>query len=286
MKRSIIVVVFSFWFVTGLHAQVGQIVRELAEAALEQIGRREAGDLAKFGGEAAVREIFEKAAQEGGEVAAKQLAGYTERFGLAALRAVEVAPGRMLPALEKMSGDLLGPAIYAAAREPALVTKLVTEYGESALMVAAKHPGVGPEIATTLGREGIDTALRLPTPQAVRLARCAEDIAAAPVPPSSKNAVLNAIARAPGRVLDEIEKHPKILMTAAGCATLVAISHDWKDPIFGQPGQPGFADRSLDKVLATFKSPISTVIVLIGLGLIAWCGTRIFLILRRRDSSK
>ena len=286
MRRSTSILVLWFWLVTAAMAQVGQVVRELAETALEQLSQHEAGDLAKFGGEAAVREVFEKAVQEGGEEAAKQLARYTERFGIAALRAVEDAPGRMLPAFAQVGDDLLAPAVYAAAREPALVTRLVTQYGEDALVVVAKHPGVGSQITTSLGREGIDTALKIPTPQAIRLARYADDIAAAPIPSSSRKAVLDAVARAPGRVLDEIEKHPKIFMTVAGCATIVAISHDTKHEVFGDSEHPGFLDRTVNKFIDTFRTPISAVISLIGVGFLAWCGTRIVQIIRRDRVSK
>lgn len=269
-------------------AQVSQAVREIAIAVAAQLGRKEAGELAKFGGETAVKQLFERAAREGGEATAQQLGSYAERYGVAALRAAETAPGRFVPALDRIGGEFVEQAIYATAREPALVTKLLADYGDDALKLAAKHAGVGPKIATTLGREGIDTGLQLPTNEAIRLARYADNIASAPVPDNFKKDVLKAIAKAPKRVLDEIEKHPNILLTAAGCATVIKLADDAKAEIWGTPGdgpnppRPGWLERTLRMVIDTFKTPLSAVIAIVGIGVAGWFGARIWLLLKAR----
>lgn len=282
--------VVGVWFLLAslAFAQTGVAVRELALAIAEQLGRKEAGEFAKFGGEAAVKQLFERAAQEGGEVTARHLADYAERYGVAALRAAETSPGRIVPALDRVGSELVQPAIYAAAREPALITKLVTNYGDDALKLAAKHPGVGAKIATSLGREGIDAGLQMPTSEAIRLARYADEIAASPVSATTKRDLLKAIAKAPKRILGEIEKHPNVLLTAVGCATLIMIANDTKDLVLGVPGngptpaRPGFLERSIKMIIETFKTPISAVIALIGLGIVGWFSARIWVIVKSR----
>ena len=286
MRRLFSTFTIVAWLGSVASAQVNQAIRELATIVAEQLGRKEAGELAKFGGDAAVRQLFERAVQEGGEATARQLAKYAEEYGVAALRAAEFAPGRMVPALNSVGGELVRPAIYAAAREPAVITKLVTDFGDDALRLAARHPGVGPKIATTLGREGIETGLKLPTNEAVRFARYADDIAASPVPRATKNKLLDAMAKAPKRILDEIEKHPKVLMTAAGCATLIMLAHDQKGDLFGSPGdestppRPGFIERLFKVGFEAFKAPISVVMVIVGIGLAGWFGAKIWIILK------
>jgi hypothetical protein len=261
-------------------AQTSSIAGGLAETVIEQLGKKQAVELAKFGGNAAVRHVFERAAEEGGETVARQLANYAERYGVAALRASEVSPAKMVPALGRLGDDLVRPAIYAAAREPSVVTELMAKYGDDALRLAAKHPGVGPRIATALGRDGINVGLNIPTDEAIRLARYSDEIVASPVSSTTKKELLNSISRSPKRVLDEIEKHPKLLFTTAGCATFIAIAHENKQSIFGSSEHPG----TLERIVHT---PLAVVSAAVGVGILLWFGSKIWLMFRshRRNRS-
>ncbi|HET6249739.1 MAG TPA: hypothetical protein VFE47_18765 [Tepidisphaeraceae bacterium] len=201
--------------------------KELIEVMLREGGSQAASELVEMGGAAAVRQLLENAMNEGGEELVQRVAQYGTRYGPAALRAMERSPARMVRALDGMQPDLVAPAIRAAARQPEVMDQLVATYGKTALEVAAKHPGFGVDLAEKLGGDGIRIGQNLTTDQAVTLARYADDIAA--LPSAQRNQLLDAILRAPVEVLDYLETHPKVLLTAGGAAVVIAA----KDNLLG-----------------------------------------------------
>lgn len=236
-------------------AQVGTVATELAEAAIKKMA---ANELAAIGGDAAVRTVISKAAAEGGEAAARQVATLCERFGPAAVQALKAAPARLAKSLGAMPDDLVQAAVNAAGREPELIAKLVAELGDDALIVAAKHPGVGTGIATKLGKDGVALAKQLPTTDAVRLARAADEIAA--VAPAERAAVFAKLQRTGGKALDYLERHPRILATTAGVAVFLAV----KDELLGTKDVPGFIERITATTLGMFRSPLSVLLLAVS----------------------
>ncbi|MGB7158093.1 MAG: hypothetical protein WBD40_08505, partial [Tepidisphaeraceae bacterium] len=133
---------------------------------------------------------------------------------------------------------------------PDLIARLVASHGAPALEAAARHPGVGSKLVTTLGDDGVALGRRLTTDQAVVVARHADEIAA--LPASQRASVTAALSRTPARVVSYLERHPKTLLTAAGVVTVVAL----KDEIIGTTqvaldaagnpialAKPGFIER-------------------------------------------
>jgi hypothetical protein len=231
-------------------AQAGSVVRTIAKELAEKLGERGARELAEIGGEAGVREIVEKAAAEGGETLAREIAGYAEKYGAQSLRAFREAPVAMAQCMKKIPAEFAEGAMRAAAREPALVARLATEIGEDALIVAAKHPGIGVDIATKLGRDGCALAKKLTTPDTIRLARFGDDLAR--LPAAERTALLTRIGKAPGKVLGYLEKHPKLVLTAAATATaIVAI-----DRLLGDAEAPGFIERIAEQ----FRTPVGIIL--------------------------
>lgn len=216
-----------------------------------------ANELAQIGGDAAVRTLISKAAAEGGEAAARQVATLCERFGPAAVQAVKAAPARLAQSLGKVTDDLVQAALNAAGREPELVAKLVTQFGDDALIIAAKHPGVGTSIAEKLGKEGIDLAKQLPTSDAVRLARAADELAA--IAPAQRAAVFTKLQCTGSKALDYIERHPLILATSAGVAVFLAV----KDDLLGTKDATGFVERITSQTLGMFRNPLSILLIAI-----------------------
>jgi hypothetical protein len=238
---------------TALAARV--IARELAEA----LGQRSARELAEAGGEAAVRATVEKAAQEGGEQLAREVASYGQRYGAQALKAFGESPAVMAQAMRKVPAELAEGAMRAAAREPQAIAQLTARLGEDALIVAAKHPGVGVSIASKLGPEGCAVAKQLSTPEAIRLARLSDDLAR--LPAAERAGLLSRIGRAPGKVIDYLEKHPHVLRSAATVATAwVAL-----DALLGDADSPGF----LERVANQFHGPVAGVLIGIALLILA-----------------
>ena len=227
------------------------VASELTEALVRKFASQSAKEFAEAGGETALRNVIAKAASEGGEVAARQGAGLCERFGPSVIRAIEGSPARIAQGLGKLPDDLIEAGIRAAAREPQAVGKLIAQFGDDALLVAAKHPGVGTTIVEKLGVDGIALSKGMATPEAIRLARVADDIAA--VAPAQRAAVISKIQRAGGRALDYLERHPKLLLTTAGVSVFLAA----KDDILGTAQAPGFVERVWQRTLDAFHNPLS-----------------------------
>lgn len=260
---------------TGL-AQVGSVATELTETVLKKMAQSSAKELAEIGGDATVRAVLSKAAAEGGETAAREAATLCERFGPAAVQAMKASPARMAQSLSRIPDDLAAAAVRAASREPELIGKLVATLGDDALLIAAKHPGVGTSIAEKLGAEGVALAKQLPTADAIRLARAADDIAT--VARAERPAVFAKLQRTGGKGLDFLERHPRILLTAAGVSVFLAV----KDDILGTKDAPGLIERTLEK----FRNPLSIFLVTIAALIFARVGFIITRIIRYRRSKK
>src|SRR5581483_4098091 len=110
-------------------------------------GREGLEELTQMGGRAAVTEVLEQSAREGGDQLVRKAAQYGVEDGPAALRAIGHSPAKMVGALDGLSPQLRQAGIAAVERNPELMTNLVGRYGSGALEVAAKHPGVGEKLA-------------------------------------------------------------------------------------------------------------------------------------------
>ncbi len=217
-----------------------------------------------MGGEAALPDAVVKCAAEGGESLLAKLVGLTKTFGPRVIKALGQSPKVMVEAFEKLAPELKEPALRAAYDDPALITKLVTQFGERGLEIAARHPGVAEQVATNLGADGLAVANGLTRDQAILLSRHSEEISR--LSSGQKTQVLQKISRAPQAMLDFLEAHPKTLLTTAAVATFLAS----KDNILGAPGidKPGLIERIsfplLDLVSPWIKALFA--ILLAGIG--------------------
>lgn len=246
LLSSLAAVAILFSSAPAARAQAGTMVRTIAKELAEKLGERGARELAEIGGEAGVRGIVEKAAAEGGEKLAREIAGYAEQYGAQSLRAFREAPAAMAQCMRKVPAEFAEGAMRAAAREPALVARLATEIGEDALIVAAKHPGVGVDVASKLGRDGCALAKKLTTADTIRLARFGDDLAR--LPAAERTGILARIGKAPGKVLGYLEKHPKLLLTATAIAAI--------DRLLGDAESPGFIERITEQ----FRTPLGIIL--------------------------
>jgi hypothetical protein len=264
--------------------------RELIEAVLRTGGREATEELAEIGGEAAVREAIEKAMREGGETLAGRVTHYGRTSGFAALKVIDRAPARWVGVLDELGAEMAGPALRAAGREPELLTRLMTTYGKEAVEVAVKHPGVGTRLVETLGKDGIELGMKLGTDDAIRLARHGDDIAK--LAPKPRSQVMEKIARSPKAVLAFLEANPKVLLTAAGVATVLAV----KDEFLGETGErrvlpdgtviepaAGFAERITDRVIDRFHEPMSLLLGALGLIVLGWGAIQLWHVWRMKQ---
>ena len=184
-------------------------VQELLEAMAKKGGKEATQELAEFGGRQAIEGVLEKAAREGGDDLVEKVIFYGKKYGLSAVKTIDNSPALYIKALDEIPKNLVERALWAAQRDPAAVTRILSQYGSAALQVAAKYPGVGTDIITKLGDDGIRIASDITENQAIILARNADEIAALPI--ATRREVVGAISAAPGRMIDYIEKHPRCI---------------------------------------------------------------------------
>ncbi len=251
-----------------IHAQTG-IFRRMAINLVEQVakkgGREAAEEIARIGGERAAEELLERAAKEGGHQLAEKLAREATEHGAVILRGAKESPARFVKAFEELAPNLRAGALQAVSREPELMSGLVSQFGREALEIGAKHPGVGASLMKTFGREGVEVVQKLSRDEAIQMARLSSRLASVPAPQRSQ--LFKTLAKAPGKVIDLLEKNPKVLMTAAGLTAFLAS----KDQILGSKpvivdpdGTVRPAPGLAEKIAEMFKKPFSAVIGVIG----------------------
>jgi hypothetical protein len=276
-------------FAPSIARAQAQVAKEVIETAVEQIfkqtGKQGLRELTEMGGREAVEDLMQQSAREGGEQLVRKVTQYGLDEGPAALRAIRTSPAKMVEALDGVSPELRSSAISAVAREPQAMLPLVRQYGAPALEVAARHPGVGEQVVEKLGQDGIQLGKQLTTDQSIVVARHADEIAA--LAPPQRSAVVQQILRSPGKVLDYLETHPRVLRTAAGVGIVLAI----KDQIIGDggashilgdgriittPGHPGLIERILPASLAFLSTPIAIVAWIVGVALAGWLSIQLW----------
>ncbi len=257
------------------------VAEELINVMLREGGEAAASELTELGGKTAVSALLQRAASEGGEELVDRVVKYGSRYGPSALMAIEPSPSQMVRAFDRLPPDLIRPAIQAAAREPKLLSRLVSAYGNAALELAGRQPGIGPALVEKLGPDGIRIGNRLTTDQAVALARHAEDIAA--LPSAERNKFMDAMMKAPAQVLNYLETHPKVLLTAGGVSAIIAT----KENLLGGAVQssvnepsPGLIERVIIRLIDKIAVSVSAAIALIIIGI------GVFVTIRLRRVSK
>lgn len=279
MKRFVLILIATLMFVGPPRIAMGQVsqateaaAKELITVMLREGGQEVASELTELGGQAAVDALLQRAAREGGETLVERVTQYGGHYGPSALKTIELSPSQMVRALDRIPPDLILPAIQAAAREPQLLSQLVSAYGEQVLEVAARQPGVGADLIENLGKDGIRLGNLLTTDQAVMLARHADDIAALPM--AQRSQLMDAMMKAPARVLDYLEMHPKVLLTAGGVSAFIAA----KDNILGNAIRPigrqaspqGLVERVITRLGSKFVGPATAGVVAIVVGICAY----------------
>jgi len=225
---------------------------EIAEALAKNAGKKAASrELTKFGGEKALQASLEKAVKEGGEELAGKVIQYGKKHGLSAVKAIDHSPALYVKALDGIPPNLVKGALAAVEREPQIITQLVKTHGPDALRVAVEYRGVGVQIVSKLGDDGIRVAKHLSgEQQAITIAKHADSIAK--LPAADKAKVMDKLCRSTKSSVDFLEKHPKTLLTAAGLAAFLAS----KDKLIGDEAKPGWIERQGDKIMEPLKEPI------------------------------
>ena len=277
----------------GQIAVAGRVVRELVEQIGIRGGKSASEELIRLGGEKTVEEVLERAAKEGGEALVEKTARYTVEYGPVVLRGAKESPLRFITAFEKLPPNQRTGAIQEMRRETELMPRLVEEYGETALEIAARHPSVGPKVLSKIGRESSEFLVTHPTDQVIRVARLSDGIARAT--PGQRSDLMALISRAPEKTLNLLETHPKILMTSAGLVAFLAakdqvlgtkevvIGPDGKPVTIGKVGALGVLGETLENVI---KSPLAIFSAVAGLVIAVAALLKLFPLLGIRAKQK
>jgi hypothetical protein len=267
--------------VEGL-AQLSATARAASEVAEALVRRgtaeasgKAAAELAGIGGTMAIQEILESAQKEGGEALMRSVARQSSRHGVLALTALRGAPAAVIRAIDNLPAELAENGLRAVAREPQVMSRMVSEFGEAALETAARHPGLAGPIANRLGSEGLDVARRLSTEEAIRLSRHADELAR--LAPAERSAFLNMMRSAPSKTLAWIEKHPRLLIAGSATTAVIAARRE----IFGDGTSPGFLERAGAALYQTFRKPLNLAAAGLTAAVLAWAGLHLWGVWRR-----
>jgi hypothetical protein len=276
---TIVLVILS---ASASRAQEGTLVRAAAKEAVEffagqaerQGAKAVAAELTEFGGEAAVREVFEQVARESGEEGVKTLVQLSKSYGLDAIRAAKVAP-RLTLLAERVSPELAPAALRTLLRpeERAVLERLGSELTPAALEAAARHPGVGVEVVERLGAAGVQASKRYDTDAVIQLVKSSEAKSIAALPATQRASILK-------RVAQFIEQHPKTVLGAAGLALFIR----YKDELLGEKGEiaigpdgtpiyipkTGILERSSNRILEWLVPIVAAIIALWGANRLFW----------------
>jgi hypothetical protein len=237
---------------TPVRAQEGTLVRAAAKEAVEifagqaerQGAKAVATELTEFGGETAVREVFEQVAKETGEEGVKRLVQLSKSYGLDAVRAAKVAP-RLTTLAEGVAPELAPSALRALLRpeERALLeplSKASKQYSTDAIIQLVKSPE-------------------------------AKSIAA--LPAAQKTGLLKRLAQF-------IEQHPKTVLGAAGLGLFIRYKDDLVgdkgEIVIGPDGTPmyvpktGILERSSNRILEWLLPTVAAIIGLWGANRLFW----------------
>lgn len=89
----------------------------------------------------------------------------------------------------------------------------------------------------------------------------------------------------PGKVLNFLERHPKVMLTSAGVASFVAIRKELlggaevivdKDGVAHVVAKPGALERAWRHTTDRFHAPLAGIILMVGLVLLSWAAIQLW----------
>ncbi len=213
-------------------AQEATAIRMAVEAGVAKIfstaSQQATKQLVEMGGRESVEGILREAAKEGGETMVKKTVGYAIEEGPAALNVIRRAPKQVLEVLDKTPADLRSGLVAALERTPSSLAT-IEKLGQPAVRAITKFPGAGDVLVSKLGAEGAEAALAVDENAAIILARNAGDIAA--LPAAERATFWTAFKKAPGKVVEMLERSPNMLKAAVAVAGILAINNAVNDAV-------------------------------------------------------
>lgn len=257
--------------------------QDLGEAIAKKFGNKGSQEFAAFGGEFAVESLLKKATAEGGEELVAKVVKYGSEYGVQGLKVIRRSPVKMVQALERLPPGRVKEALWAVERDPERVTKLVASTGPEAMSCLIKHPGLGVEFLEKFGADGVRLSKQLSTEQVGSLLKYSDDIVK--LPKSTRDGVIDAIGKNSAASLQFLEKHPKVLATGAGVSAFILLREDLLGANIDsrprdEPGKPplpkGWIERVLERIMNTFRTPISVIFLAVAALVLGWGGVHVW----------
>lgn len=260
--------------------QVGAIARgakPLYEQLLTKGGKTAVVELAEIGGERGVQQVLDLAIAQGGQPLASAIARESLVYGPAVIRAARPAPLQFMSAFERLPPALRSGALQEIDRNADLMKRLIGTYGTPALEAGARHPGVGPQVLSTIGKESEGFLARQPTDNVIRLGRIADDVVKHPAPQRAE--LLALIEKAPDKMFKLLQNNPKVLATGAALTAFLASKDQLlgtSEVVIGPDGtpsvlrKPGLIENVSAHVTAMLEKPILIIAIAIAVLLLAW----------------
>ena len=205
---------------------------ELIEFFSKSVTKEASKDLVEIGGEKAVREVVEKAFEQGGEKLVGRMVSIAKAAGPRTLKAVEPDPALMTKALQALPEGKVADAVIEAARQPALMCRLVGTHGDEVLMASVKHPGVGIRVVDEFGGAGLKAARELGSDEIIILAKTK---GFRELPEAAQRKFVGLLDRDPKAMCN--------LLLLAGGGTAIVLTADFvnkaEDKLLGKTGVTG-----------------------------------------------
>ncbi len=221
------------------------------------------------------RKFGAELAEEGAELTGKRLARVLARHGddLApvlenlsprAVRLADELPEGAVAILRRYGRT--GLSVLQQHGDEAVA--LFSRHGDDAIRLLAAHPGVGTSLARPLGEEAVPALSRLSRPEAIRLAKLAEDVSK--LPPEARKTFVERLAQGGDDFVNWVWRRKKEIFGSAALAMGVFTAYKLGDGLsetlpamVPQAAQP--PDPSTHPVLAIADRWTPVALVVLGL---------------------
>ena len=250
-----------------LCGQIMSISKNIAKELTEYVAKRGTKELAEYGGELGIKKSLQAIAEAGGETCARRAVMYSKIYGADALKAIEIAPQRIIQLLDGIPTNSKAHIIAYIKKTPKNeILDRINKEGIGFLKLEAKYPVWGAKIST-LGPETTEFAIALPKEEVRLLARNSEPLKAVKkIDPTQYSKVIEILKSAPAKTLDLLENRPKVLF--AGSALTAFISS--RSELFGSSENPGFIERQFSPAFTLINGIIIVLAIVLAIALISF----------------
>ncbi len=219
IKHALIIAISVTVCIQPLEAQVSPVARSSARELVAYFSKKGATrEVAKFGGEAGIGKSLDAIAKTGGKKCVEEAAKYASAHGLRALKAIELSPEKIIRALEKTPPKDRKILIHIVNSNKRLISENLTKGSEEFLVLEAKYPGLGLDIFK-LGDDVCKIANTLPKSDVLRIAQRSDALLRVQkASPKQYQGFAEALKKTPSKILDTLEKHPKVLLSGTALA--------------------------------------------------------------------